>query len=316
MADIVTFGEVLAEFMTIEVNQSLGKPGQLAGPFPGGAPAIFIDQAVKLGSTAAMVSCVGDDAFGQMLTQRLADDGVDVSAIATRAEQTTASAFVTYYDDGSRDFIFNIANSACAHIEPRQFDEPLKGCKLFHIAGTALFSGHMIDLARSAVDRVHAQGGRVSFDPNVRKQMLARQGARQALTDLLSRTDILLPSDRELNLLVDCDDDEKAVQKALELGVSEIAWKHGKSGCRYYDGQSDGKASREVPGFSVDEVDPTGAGDSFGATFCTLRSQGMAADEALMYANAAGASAVSRRGAMEGTSTRQQLDDFIAAQQH
>lgn len=310
MTDIVTFGEVLAEFMTTEVNQSLGQPGQLAGPFPGGAPAIFIDQAVKLGSSAAMVSCVGDDAFGQMLVDRLAEDGVDVSPINTLADQTTASAFVTYYDDGSRDFIFNIANSACAHIQPRQFDAPLAGCKLFHIAGTALFSGHMIDLARTAVDRVHAQGGQVSFDPNVRPSMLARAGVREALTDLVSRTDILLPSDRELNLLVDSDDDEQAVEQALSLGVKEIAWKHGKHGCRYYNGD----VRREVASFVVEEVDPTGAGDSFGATFCTLRSQGMAADEALIYANAAGASAVSRRGAMEGTSTRAELDAFIAAQ--
>ena len=63
MTDIVTFGEVLAEFMALETNQSLGAPGHFAGPFPGGAPAIFIDQAAKLGSPAAMVSCVGDDAF-------------------------------------------------------------------------------------------------------------------------------------------------------------------------------------------------------------------------------------------------------------
>ncbi|ROO31138.1 sugar kinase [Salinisphaera japonica] len=307
MTDIVTFGEVLAEFMALETNQSLGAPGHFAGPFPGGAPAIFIDQAAKLGSGAAMVSCVGDDAFGRMLVERLAADGVDVSAIATRPDATTASAFVTYHDDGQRDFIFNIANGACAEIAPRQFDGVLAGCKLFHIAGTSLFSGHMIDLARQAADRVKAAGGRVSFDPNVRKETLARSGARQALTDLLSRTDILLPSDSELNLLVDIDDDEQAVERALALGVSEIAWKNGSHGCRYYDGAT----VTHHESFAVSEVDPTGAGDSFGATFCTLRTQGMAAADALVYANAAGATAVSRRGAMEGTSTRAELDAFI-----
>ncbi|RJS91661.1 sugar kinase [Salinisphaera sp. Q1T1-3] len=307
MAEIVTFGEVLAEFMATERNQSLGTAGTFAGPFPGGAPAIFIDQAARLGSTAAMVSCVGDDAFGRMLVARLARDAVDVSAIHTRAEHTTASAFVTYYDDGSRDFIFNIANGACAAIEPNQFDDVLDGAKLFHIAGTSLFSGHMIDLARRVSERVKAAGGRVSFDPNVRKETLARPGARQALTDLVSRTDILLPSDSELNVLLDIDDDEAAVERALELGVAEIAWKHGAKGCRYYDDQ--GRQAFES--FQVSEVDPTGAGDSFGATFCTLRTQGMAASQALVYANAAGASAVSRRGAMEGTSTRAELEAFI-----
>src|SRR5699024_12728773 len=44
------------------------------------------------------------------------------------------------------------------------------------------------------------------------------------------------------------------------------------------------EGSRQVPGFPVTEIDPTGAGDSFGATFCTLRSRGMTAAEALVYA--------------------------------
>lgn len=308
MTDIVTFGEVLAEFMATRMNQSLGEAGQFAGPYPGGAPAIFIDQAAKLGSTAAMVSAVGDDAFGRMLVERLKADGVDTSSVATLADETTASAFVTYYDDGSRDFIFNIANGACAHIAEAQFAPVLEGCKLFHVAGTALFSEHMIELARTAIDRVRAGGGRISFDPNVRKEMLDRPGVREALTSLLSSTDILLPSDDELNVLVERDSEAEAVARAFDLGVSEIVLKRGGDGCRYFDGEG----SREVVGFVVDEVDPTGAGDSFGATFCTLRSQGMAGAEALIYANAAGASAVSRQGAMEGTSTRAQLDEFIA----
>ncbi|MGB7755582.1 MAG: sugar kinase [Salinisphaera sp.] len=308
MTDIVTFGEVLAEFMATRMNQSLGEAGQFAGPFPGGAPAIFIDQAAKLDSTAALVSAVGNDAFGRMLVERLQVDGVDTSSIATLADETTASAFVTYYDDGSRDFIFNIANGACAHIAKAQFAPVLDGCKLFHVAGTALFSEHMIELARTAIDQVKAGGGRISFDPNVRKEMLDRPGVREALTSLLSSTDILLPSDDELNVLVERESEGEAVARAFELGVSEIVLKRGGDGCRYFDGQG----CREMAGFVVDEVDPTGAGDSFGATFCTLRSQGMPAVDALIYANAAGASAVSRQGAMEGTSTRAELDRFIA----
>lgn len=312
MANIVTFGEVLAEFMATRLNQDLGQPGEFAGPWPGGAPAVFIDQAAMLGSAAAFVSAVGDDAFGRMLTERLKADGVDVASVAVRPDQTTASAFVTYYDDGSRDFIFNMANGACAHIQAEQFPSVLADCRLFHIAGTALFSDHMIELARTGIQQVKAAGGRVSFDPNVRKEMLERRGARQALTDLLSATDILLPSDSELNVLVGCDDMETAVSRAFELGVEEIVHKQGAAGSRYY--HVDG-TTEVMAGFAAEEVDPTGAGDAFGATFTTLRSQGMDALTALRYANAAGARAVSRQGAMEGTSTREELDAFMAASQ-
>lgn len=311
MTDIVTFGEVLAEFMATRLNQSLAEPGELAGPYPGGAPAIFIDQAAKLDSPSAFVSAVGQDAFGRMLTRRLQADGVNISAMAELAEQTTASAFVTYYDDGTRDFIFNMANGACAHIEAEQFDEVLQDCKLFHVAGTALFSAHMIELAQEAVRRVKAKGGWISFDPNVRTGRLEMPGVRQALTDLLADTDILLPSDSELNVLLAESDFDKALSRAFELGVTEIVHKQGAAGSRYYhvDGQQ-----YAMTGFKAEEVDPTGAGDCFGATFCTLRTQGMAAQQALTYANAAGACAVSRRGAMEGTSTRAELDAFIAGQ--
>lgn len=308
MTEIVTFGEVLAEFMAMRRNQDLGQPGRFSGPYAGGAPAVFINQAARLGAGAALVSAVGDDAFGRMLVSRLAADGVDMAAVPTLPEQTTASAFVTYADDGSREFIFNIANGACAHIQASQFDAVLDGCQLFHVAGTALFSDHMVGLAERAAATVKAAGGRVSFDPNIRQQMLARPGMHAALVRLLGASDILLPSDDELTVLMGCASEDEAVARAFALGVSEIVLKRGSKGCRYH---TPGEC-RDVPRFAATEVDPTGAGDTFGATFCTLRAQGMAAADALLYANAAGANAVSHQGAMAGTATRAQLAAFIA----
>ena len=69
-----------------------------------------------------------------------------------------------------------------------------------------------------------------------------------------------------------------------------------------------------LPGFAVSEVDPTGAGDCFGATFVTFWLNGADPSEALLYANASGARAVTRAGPMEGASSRAELDAFIAAQ--
>ena len=42
MARIMTIGEILVEIMAIERGQSFRAPGTLVGPFPSGAPAIFI----------------------------------------------------------------------------------------------------------------------------------------------------------------------------------------------------------------------------------------------------------------------------------
>src|SRR5699024_5218050 len=222
MTHVVTCGEVLAEFMATRMGQHLGETGLYKGPYPGGAPAVFIDQAARLDDSAALVSAVGDDAFGRMLMARLAGDGVDTSAIATLPGRTTASAFVTYHVGGSRDFLFNVANSACAYMEAPQFDRPLRDCRLFHVVGCSLFSEHMMCLVKDAVSRVKATGGLVSFDPNIRAATLARPGARDMLMALLACTDILLPSEGELELLTGQASEADAVACALQQGVHEI----------------------------------------------------------------------------------------------
>ena len=62
------------------------EPIPLVGPFPSGAPAIFIDQVAKLGQPCGMIACVGADDFGRVNLDRLARDGVDTSAIAVHPE--------------------------------------------------------------------------------------------------------------------------------------------------------------------------------------------------------------------------------------
>ena len=64
----------------------------------------------------------------------------------------------------------------------------------------------------------------------------------------------------------------------------------------------------------VREIDPTGAGDCFGATYLTCRRLGIHPGQALAYANAAGAHNVTRRGPMEGAASLSELDAFLAAQ--
>lgn len=49
MPKIITVGEILVEVMTKEVNQEFLKPGEFVGPYPSGAPAIFIDQVARMG---------------------------------------------------------------------------------------------------------------------------------------------------------------------------------------------------------------------------------------------------------------------------
>lgn len=306
---IMTMGEILVEIMARDVGQSFRQPGVLLGPYASGAPAIFIDQVGKLGCAAGMIGCVGEDDFGHLNTERLSADGVDVSAITFLPDATTGSAFVTYRHDGNRDFVFNITNSASARLGVEHVTtEALAGCSHFHVMGSSLFSETIVAAMKKAVDIVKQQGGTVSFDPNIRKEILRSSQMRDALTYFLSRTDIFLPSGSEVSLLVDASTEEEAIPQLLAMGVKEIVIKRGSLGASHVDRDQ----RIDVPPLTVTEVDPTGAGDCFGGAFVACRALGMSAEEALRFANAAGAMAVTRRGPMEGASTFEQLRDALA----
>ena len=78
-------GEVLVEIVATTRGDGFREAVPLVGPFPSGAPAIFIDQVGKLGQAAAIISRVGRDDFGHVNLERLKRDGVDVSGIEVEA---------------------------------------------------------------------------------------------------------------------------------------------------------------------------------------------------------------------------------------
>jgi sugar/nucleoside kinase (ribokinase family) len=307
---IVAMGEILVEIMATERGQSFRRPGTLIGPYASGAPAIFIDQVAKLGSQCALIGCVGDDDFGALNIERLRGDGVDVSGIAVLKDATTGSAFVTYREDGDRDFIYNITNSASAQLSSANLRaDLLAGCGNFHVMGSSLFSFRIIEAMKKAIETVKANGGTVSFDPNIRKEMLRIPEMRDALDFILDYTDVFLPSGHEVTLLASATTERGAIDELLRRGVKEVVVKRGAEGCSFYD--ADGEQHHEA--FKVEETDPTGAGDCFGATYVACRAQGMDAGAALRYACASGALAVGAKGPMEGTATFAQLDAFLRA---
>jgi sugar/nucleoside kinase (ribokinase family) len=304
----MTMGEILVEIMARDVGQSFRQPGVLLGPYASGAPAIFIDQVGKLGCPAGMIGCVGDDDFGYLNIERLKSDGVSVAGISMLPDATTGSAFVTYRHDGNRDFVFNISNSASARLGPQHVTtQALEGCGHFHVMGSSLFSDGIVAAMKKAVDIVKQRGGTVSFDPNVRKEILRSPGMRSALEYFLRQTDIFLPSGGELTLLVNAQTEEDALDQLLAMGVKEVVIKRGSDGATYVDRQQ----RVDVKPLTVTEVDPTGAGDCFGGAFVACRVMGLTPPEALRFANAAGAMAVTRRGPMEGASTFAQLREAL-----
>ena len=109
--DIITFGELLVEIMRTEVDISHGEIGAFyRGPYPSGAPAIFIDSAARMSRafnfSTGFIGVVGNEEFGNCILSKLKEDGVDISQIRVDYNKTTGIAFNQYNSNGSRKFIF------------------------------------------------------------------------------------------------------------------------------------------------------------------------------------------------------------------
>ena len=128
---------------------------------------------------------------------------------------------------------------------------------------------------------------------------------------MLAQADLFLPSGDEIFLFSDATTEQDAVDDLLGRGISDIVVKRGSQGASHYcrNGRKD------VTPLSVEEIDPTGAGDCFGGAFVALWLNGAAPEIALRYANAAGAHSVTRLGPMEGAATKHQLDRLLASQE-
>ncbi len=148
----------------------------------------------------------------------------------------------------------------------------------------------------------------MSFDPNVRKEMLFRSGMQAAMECVLKATDLFLPSGEEPMTLTGASGEAEALERIFEFGASAVVHKLGHLGARYHDRGG----NIAVRGYAVQETDPTGAGDCFGGAFTSLWLRDTPPETALKYAAAAGAIAVTKRGPMEGTSEMSKIEAFIA----
>ena len=287
--------------------------GNLLGTYASGAPGIFIDQAARCGARSIFAGAVGDDAFGAVILERLKADGVDTSLIAVAPGIATGSAFVSYNDDGSRDFVYNIVHSAASQfsVDDTMLDRlSAFGAGIMHVSGSVLASAQMCDKVLRACLEMHRRGAKISFDPNVRKELMGDASYFSAVSELMEVCTYFLPSEEDIEALFPGQTLSGVAEKMFASGADYVVLKRGGKGasgiCR--DG-----GTFSCDAHSVDVVDPTSAGDCFCATFIALISSGdYSFEKALQYANAAGALAVAKVGPMEGNSSLREIENFLA----
>lgn len=303
-------GEIIVEIMRASVDQPLDRAGEFKGPFPSGAPAIFIDTAARLGHSAKIIGGVGDDDFGRCLLNRLSGDGVDVSDVIVNDRISTGCAFVTYFKDGSRKFIFHIGNTPAVLAE-KPAAEKLAGAKFFHIMGCSMmadltFGRKIVETMKEASD----MGAAVSFDPNIRPELMKDPEAMELVAAVMERMKVYMPGVGELLQFSGKDTVEAAVAHYFENPNLEIiVLKDGSRGCHIY--------TREGKVFSfgvykAKPVDATGAGDSFDAAFLCGLLEGKSIEDATKLATAAATLNIAAFGPMEGKINRENVEAIIA----
>ncbi|MEM2740143.1 MAG: sugar kinase [Candidatus Bathyarchaeia archaeon] len=312
MPDIVSLGEALVEIMRRSRDVPFTVPAEFLGPYPSGAPAIFADAAARLGARSGFIGVVGSDDFGFVVADRLRRDGVDLSYLRIAEGYTTGIAFVAYSSTGSRRFIFHLRYSAASLLSPDDIvRDYVASARFLHIMGSALsVSPSSRDACYKAVRIASDSGVKISFDPNLRPELLPVERIREICRPILDYAYLILPSGEEATMLTGLDDHRDACDRLLSMGAEIVALKMGRLGSTIYT------RGREIyiPAFKVEEVDPTGAGDTYDAGFVVGLSRGWSLERIGVYANAAGALSVSRFGPMEGCPTLSEIEDLIMRQ--
>ncbi|RPJ59148.1 MAG: sugar kinase [Acidobacteria bacterium] len=310
--DIICAGEMLVEIMRAEPDVPHAQVGAVyRGPFPSGAPAIFVDAAARMAETrkltAGLVGVIGNDDFGHLIVNKLDSDGADVSSVRIDNRNTTGVAFVQYNRDGSRQFIFS-PGAAGQLTESDMTDEYFAHVRCFHVMGSALaISDSSRRAVMKAIELTQRAGGLISFDPNLRPEMMPLTQILAICEPVIRKTRILLPNAQEAMMLTGRANARDACASLLGQGPEIVVLKEAKNGCTLY---ACDEAIR-VSAYEVDEVDPTGAGDSFAAAFIVEYLSGASWKDAARFANAVGALKVMSFGPMS-SHLRKEVEQFMA----
>ncbi|WP_287084701.1 carbohydrate kinase family protein [Blautia sp. LMAG:89] len=263
MYDITTFGEILIDFTSRDINED----GQmLYARNPGGAPANVAVAASRLGAHTAFIGKAGKDMHGKFLKSVLEKESVDTKGMLLDENYFTTLAFVEVRENGERTFSFARKPGADTKIQKEEVDvDVLDHTHIFHVGSLSLADQPARDTTFYAVKRAKNKGSVISYDPNYRASLWPdEKTAKKYMRSLVPYVDLMKISDEETELLTDHKDVREAAKTLYEQGVKVVAVTLGGEGAYIYS--KDGGCM--VPGFSVKQIaDTNGAGDSFWGGF-------------------------------------------------
>ena len=304
---LVSIGEALIDFIPDRKGCGFHEVGSFS-PATGGAPANVCGAFSRLGGKARMITQLGSDPFGEVITRTLNEAGVDTSCISYTSEANTALAFVSHDQAGKSTYSFYRNPSADMLFDPSSVTaDMLDDCYALHFCSVSLGDFPMKDAHRAAIAIARRQGAIISFDPNLRFMLWEdKDELKRVIWKFLPDADILKISDEELEFIAGTTDIDEALPVLFTGNVKLVIITMSKDGAMAFNGH--GKVSSSCP--PVNAVDTTGAGDGFiGSFLWKLKSLGVGKDElascpvnvvsaCLDFANRFSSISVQRKGAI------------------
>lgn len=266
---------------------------------PGGKGLNQAAAASRLGADATLSARLGYDYYGDHLLSILGSTGIDTSSIERDTKLATGIAIISIDSSGENSII--IATGANGNYSVGSVEKIKKVVKASDIVLCQLELpldpiAKLIDMAIDLDKPVILDAGPPCISP--RKSFF--------------KVDILTPNKIEAEALsgiaiTDRDSAFKAAYHLLEKGPKAIILKLGSNGALLV---TSSKEKYFLP-HKVEAVDATAAGDAFSAALAVSVVEGRPIEDAIEFANAAGALAVTRLGALNSLPTRKEVEKFL-----
>ncbi len=269
---------------------------------PGGNSINTAIALARLGVSVRVAAAVGDDRFGQFIRNRVRAEGIDDAGLVILPGAKTSTSIVLVEASGERRFLHLRGVSAFYSGQNLDWGQ-VEGSRIFHYASAFALPAFDETSLDPALKRARELGCLTSMNIcwDVRGRWL------KAVQPALAHTDFIFPNREEGQQMTGESEPAAIASRLRELGVKTVIVKLGAAGC-YVDSP---QGSFTSPGFAVQPVDTTGAGDCFAAGFLAAICRGQSLPLAACNANATGALATLGLGAADSAPTIGQLEDFL-----
>lgn len=267
--------------------------------FYGGKGANQAIAAKKAGADVLFITKLGRDIYGERYQENLIAHGIDPSGIIFDDKAPSGIAIIAIDKKGENQIV--VSPGSNLRLLPSDIDN-IKNH--FHSKAVMLLQLEIpLETVEHSLRIAKSMGIRTVLNP---------APARKLSKKMIKNIDILTPNETELKILTGLDVKQKqgaeeAAMRLLDLGAAHVMITLGEKGS-FLLGR-DKKIS--VPAYRVKAVDSTAAGDAFNGVLADSLLRGMSLEDAMRYANAAGALTVTKMGAQPSLPFRQEIERFL-----